>query len=172
MAGSRSLSYLQIGKEVTKGTSVAATRILSSDISGSFSVDWGYTFHQGRSVATHTPISYGTRQYERVAINFRTPDDTGIAFNELPFFIVQPYGGTAGTGSTAYTWSGAWGGTIAGTAVSYTLEFGDDVQEFEAEYCHPTRIRIGGGAHNRRRAVVIVGRDAEDDHPPLRTACR
>jgi hypothetical protein len=148
MAGSRSLSYLQIGKETTKGTPVAATRILSSDISGSFNVDWGYTFHEGRSVASHNPISYGTRQYERVSINFRTPDDTGISFDELPFFITQPAGGTAGSGSTAFTWSGAWGGTADGSAVSYTLEFGDDIQAFEAEYGMVSRIAMSGGADN------------------------
>lgn len=146
MAGTRSLSYLQIGKEVTKGTPVAATRILSSDISGAFSLDWGYTFHEGRAVATRNPISYGTRQYERVAINFRTPDDTGIAFDELPFLITQPGGGTAGTGTTAFTWTGEWGGTATGSAVSYTLEFGDDTQNYEAEYCMASRLRFGGGS--------------------------
>ena len=148
MAGSRSLSYLQIGKEVTKGTPVAATRILSSDISGAVNVDWGYTFHEGRAVATHNRISYGTRQYERVAINYRTPADTGVAFNELPFFITQPGGGTAGTGTTAFTWTGAWGGSADGSAVSYTLEFGDDVQAYETEYAMVSRIRMGGGADN------------------------
>ena len=148
MAGSRALSYLQLGKEVTKGTGVAATYMLSSDISGAFTVDWGYTWHEGRSVATRNPVSYGTRQYERVAISYRTPDDTGVAFNDLPYFIVQPAGGTAGTGGTAWTWSGSWGGTAAGSALSYTLEYGDDVQEFEAEYCHPTRMRFGAGADN------------------------
>jgi len=150
MAGARSLSYLYIGKEVTKGTGVAATRVLSSDISGAFNVDWGYTFHEGRSVATRNPISYGTRQYERVAINYRTPADTGVAFNELPFFITQPAGGTAGStaavGANAYLWSGAWGGTATGSAVSYTLEFGDDTQNYEAEYCMVSRLRFGGGA--------------------------
>jgi len=161
MAGSRALSYLQLGKEVTSGTGVAASYLLSSDIGGAFTVDWGYTWHQGRSVATRNPVSYGTRQYERVAISYRTPDDTGVAFNDLPYFITQPAGGTAGTGSTAWTWSGSWGGTAAGSAISYTLEFGDDVQEYESEFCRPTRLRFGAGADNMTTMEAdFVGRQA------------
>lgn len=161
MPGTRQLSFLQIGKETAVGTPVAATRMLSSDISGAFSVDWGYTFHEGRAVATRTPISYGTRQYERVSVNFRTPDDTGISFDELPFFITQPGGGTAGSGSTAFTWSGAWGGTANGSAISYTLEFGDDTQNFETEAARVTRIRMGGGADNMTTLEAdFVGRQS------------
>jgi hypothetical protein len=164
MAGTRSLSYLQLGKEVTKGTAVAATRLLSSDISGSFAVDWGYTFHEGRAVSTHAPISYGTRQFERVDIAFRTPDDTGIAFNELPFFITQPAGSTAGAAAgtaNAYAWTGSWGGTADGSAISYTIEFGDDVQEYEAEYCQMMRLRMGGGADNMTTlSADLFGRQA------------
>jgi hypothetical protein len=145
MAGSRALSYFQVGQESTKGTPVAATRQLYPDVSSAFSVDWGYTFHEGRVSATRTPISYGTRQYERVEISFRSPDDTGIGFDELPFFLQFP-GGNTPTGSTAFTYSFAWGGTADGTATSYTIEYGDDVQAYEAEYCMASRLRLAGDA--------------------------
>jgi hypothetical protein len=151
MAGSRSLSYFQIGAETSSGTPVAATRQLYPDVNSSFNVDWGYTFHEGRVSATHTPISYGTRQYERVEVNYRTPDDTGISFDELPFLLQFPAGMTP-TGSTAITWAFSNGGTAVGTATSYTVEFGDDVQGYEAEWAMASRISLSGDADGMTQA--------------------
>ena len=152
MAGSRSLSYFQIGNEgATRGTPVAATRQLYPDVSSAFNVDWGYTFHEGRVSATRTPISYGTRQSERVEINYSTPGDTGISFDELPFLLQFPAGITP-TGSTAVTWAFSNGGTASGTASSFTIEFGDDVQNYEAEYCMASRINLSGDADGMTQA--------------------
>ena len=161
MAGSRSLSYFQIGTEgATRGTPVAATRQLYPDVSSAFNVDWGYTFHEGRVSATRTPISYGTRQYERIEINYRTPDDTGISFDELPFLLQFPAGITP-SGSTAITWAFSNGGTATGTAASYTIEFGDDVQAYEAEYAMASRIRLSGDADGMTQAEAdFFGRQA------------
>lgn len=143
MPGVRLLSYFQIGKETTPGTSVPATRRFAPDLSGSFTVDWMKTYHEGRATGTRTPITYSTQQGTMVSISYRTPDNTGVAFDELPFFFHFPGGGTAGTGATAdKTWGHAWGGTATGSALAYTIEFGDDVQEFEAEYCQPQRLRL------------------------------
>lgn len=142
MPGVRLLSYFQIGKETTAGTSVAASRRFAPDINGAFTIDWMKTYHEGRNTGTRTPISYSTQRGTMVSIQYRTPDDTGISFDELPYFLHFPGGGTAGTGSTAVTWSHNWGGTATGTALSYTIEFGDDVQEYEAEYCQAQRLRL------------------------------
>ncbi|MEY4170633.1 MAG: hypothetical protein RLZ94_1706 [Actinomycetota bacterium] len=142
MPGVRLLSHFQIGKETTPGTAVAATRRFAPDLNGTFQIDWMKTFHEGRSTGTRTPISYSTQQGTMVSISYRTPDDTGIAFDELPYFLIFPGGGTAGTGSTAVTWGHAWGGTATGSAVSYTIEYGDDVQNYESEYCQASRVRI------------------------------
>ena len=144
MPGTRLLSYLQLGKETTKGTAVAATFRLSPDLDSAYSIDWMKTYHEGRATGYRNPVSYATQQGQIVAISYRTPDDTGIAFDELPYFLHFPQGGTAGTGSTAVTWGWAWGGTATGTALAYTIEFGDDTQEFEAEYCQVRHINIRG----------------------------
>jgi hypothetical protein len=146
MAGVRLLSHFQIGKETTKGTPVAATKMLHPDLSAAFDLDWGYTFHESRYQGFRANQTYGTRQLERVDISYRTPSDTGVAFDELPYFFIFPGGGTAGTGSTAVTWAFAWGGTALGSAVSYTVEFGDDTQNYEAEYAQATRLAISGAS--------------------------
>jgi hypothetical protein len=133
---------MQIGKETTSGTAVAATRRMAPDLTSAFSIDWMKTYHEGRSTGTRNPVSYATQQGTMVTITYRTMDTAGIAFDDLPYFLHFPAGGTAGTGSTAVTWTTAWGGTATGSALSYTIEFGDDVQNFEAEYCQARHIGI------------------------------
>jgi hypothetical protein len=100
------------------------------------------SFHDSRQTGARTPVSYATQQGTMVTINYRTPDDTGIGFDQLPYFFHFPGGGTAGTGSTAITWGFALGGTATGSALAYTIEYGDDVQEYEAEYCQVRTIRM------------------------------
>lgn len=142
MPGSRLLSHFQIGKETTKGTAVAATRRFAPDLNSAFTIDWMKTYHEGRATGTRTPISYSTQQGTMVTINYRSVDDSGIAFDDLPYFLHFPGGGTAGSGTTAVTWTNAWGGAAAGSALSYTIEFGDDTQSYEAAYCQPRRLAI------------------------------
>lgn len=147
MSGTRQLSYFALGKEITKGSAVAATIRLSPDLDSAFRVDWMKTYHEGRRTGLRNPITYSTRQGEIVEVSYRTPSDTGVAFDELPYFLHFPAGGTAGTGGTvAVTWAWAWGGTATGTALAYTLEFGDDVQAYEAEYGQVRRLRMSGDA--------------------------
>lgn len=171
MAGTRLLSYFQIGKETTKGSAVAATKMFHPDLSGAFSVDWGYNLHEGRYNLARTNVDYATRTMERVDITYRTPDDVGVGFDELPYFFIFPGGGTAGTGSTAWTWTHSWGGTTAGSAVSYTIEFGDDVQNYEAEYCQATRLRLSGGSDGKTQLEAdFVGRQATKSSKTALTA--
>lgn len=161
MAGVRLLSHFAIGKETAAGTPVAASRMFHPDLSSAFQVNWGYTFHEGRQTGSRTNISYGTRQMERVDISYRTPDDTGVAFDEMPYFFIFPGGGTAGTGSTAVTWSHAWGGTAAGSAVTYTVEFGDDVQNYEAEMVKAKRLNISASQDGMTNlSADLVGRQS------------
>jgi hypothetical protein len=161
MSGARLLSYFQIGKETAKGTSVAATRRFHPSLDSAFKVDWMPTFHDSRTTGYRTPISYETQMGTMVNISFSTPDDTGVAFDELPFFFHFPGGGTAGTGSTAVTWTLAAGGTSAGSALSYTIEYGDDVQEYEAEYCFPTTVSMSAAVGGLTQiSAEFVGRQS------------
>lgn len=163
MAGIRLLSHFQIGLETTKGTPVAATRMMYPDLSSTFQIDWMKTYHEGRRTGRRNPVTYATRQGERVAINYRTVDDTGISFDELSFFLNAPDGATAATsGGTAYLWDTfAWGGTASGTPRTYTVEYGDDVQNYEAEYCFPTRLGLSADTDGMTQLTAdIVGRQS------------
>lgn len=163
MPGVRLLSHFQIGLETTKGTAAAAGRMMFPDLSSTFQVDWMKTYHEGRRTGRRNPVSYSTRQGEMVNINFRTVDDTGIAFDELPFFLNAPSGATAATSGTAsYLWDTfAWGGTASGTPRTYTVEYGDDVQSYEAEYCFPTRLSLSADQDGMTQlTATMVGRQS------------
>lgn len=161
MPGVRLLSHFQLGKETTPGTAVAATRRFSPDLTSAFTIDWMKTFHEGRSTGTRNPISYSTQQGTMVNITFRSVDDAGIAFDDLPYFLHFPSGGTAGTGSTAISWTNAWGGTATGSAVSYTVEFGDDTQNFEAEYVQVQNLRFSAETSGlTQMEATMFGRQA------------
>jgi len=137
----RLLSHFQIGKETPSGTAVAATRRMAPDLTSAFTVDFMKTYHEGRATGSRNPISYATQQGTQVAITYRSIDNAGIAFDDLPYFLHFPSGGTAGTGASAdKTWTNQWGGTATGSALSYTIEFGDPTQNFEAEYCQASKL--------------------------------
>jgi hypothetical protein len=163
MAGIRLLSHLQMGLESTKGSAVAATRKFYPDLSSTFQVDWMKTYHEGRRTGRRNPVTYATQQGTMVTIGFRSIDDAGIAFDELPFFLNAPDGATAATSGTAsYLWDTfAWGGTANGTPRTYTVEYGDDVQNYEAEYCFPTRLGMSADTDGMTQFTAdIVGRQS------------
>lgn len=161
MAGIRLLSHFQMGLEATKGTAVAATRMFYPDLSSTFQKDWMKTYHEGRRTGRRNPVTYATQQGVAVAINFRTLDDTGISFDELPFFLGFPVGSTAATsGGTSYLWDTfAWGGTASGTIRSFTAEYGDDVQNYEAEYVFAQRLGLSADTDGMTQLTAdMVGR--------------
>jgi len=163
LPGIRLLSHFNMGLETTKGTAVAATRMFYPDLSSTFQVDWMKTYHEGRRTGRRNPVTYATRQGEAVSINFRTVDDAGISFDELSYFLNAPDGATAATsGGTAYLWDTyAWGGTATGTPRTYTAEYGDDVQNYEAEYCFPTRLGLSADTDGMTQLTAdIVGRQS------------
>lgn len=163
MPGIRLLSHFQMGRETTLGTGVAATRMFYPDLSSTFSVDWMKTYHEGRRTLRRNPVTYATRQGEMVNINFRTVDDAGISFDELPFFLQWPNGATAATsGGTSYLWDTfAWGGTANGTVRGYTCEYGDDTQNYEAEYVVGTRLGLSADTDGMTQLTAsMVGRQS------------
>lgn len=130
--GQQILTYLQLGKEVTPGTSVAATRRYAPSLDSAFSVDFMNSYGENRSTGRRNPISDAVSMGTIVTINYQTGDE-GVAFNELQTFTQFPDGGTA-TGVGTATWAHSYGGTAAGSYVTYTAEYGDNIQEYEAEY--------------------------------------
>jgi hypothetical protein len=131
--GTQLLSYFNLGKEVTPGTSVAATRQLSPSMDSVFQVDFMQNFHENRTPGRRNPINYATSMGTLVNIAFQT-DSAGIAFNNLQTFFQFPDGSTATGSAGTATWTHSGGGTAAGNFVTYTAEYGDNIQEYESEY--------------------------------------
>src|SRR5689334_14963257 len=97
--GSQLLAYLQLGKESTKGTSVAATRRYGQGLDGAFTIDNMFNTHENRSTGRNNPISFATSMGTMVTINYQAD----AAWDELHTVFQFPDGGTA-TGVGTAVW--------------------------------------------------------------------
>lgn len=154
--GTELLSYLALGKESSKGTSVAATRRYGNNLAGSFTIDNMYNLHESRVTGRRNPVSYASTQGTLVTINYQNE----ASWDELQTVFQFPDGGTAVGVGTA-VWTHSFGGTAAGSWVTYTAEFGDDVQEWEAEYCFATNGSLSADVGGTTMVgATLVGRQA------------
>jgi len=140
-SGLKALRQLQIGKESTKGTAVAATAVLLGQLSMKESPTiYRPPEHRGQlaefsrsvKVANLAELTYeGDATFEQILYLLHM----GVAGN------VSPTGpGTDGE----YTWTFTPAMTSAGTFDSFTIEYGDDVQAWETEYCMAREIELSG----------------------------
>lgn len=142
--GSRFFSKVQYGKESTRGTAVAATKVwngqvpaVNSDRKPTFPVEQiGIRAESFRSVL-HQYLYQNTLSSEHGT------------FQQLPaLFGCGLKGGVTATETTGgqgdYLWTFTPSLTAANSPDALTIELGDDVQAFEAEYCMFERIRISG----------------------------
>lgn len=146
MPGVQLLSYLQLGKETTAGTAVAATRQLYPDGTGIWNLDRMRTRHPSANRGTRSNQTHVTQQGVRLDIPFRTAPDVGVAYDELIYPFSQLDGGVTGTGATAdKTWAFTPSQTGANAQESFTIEFGDDIQNYEAAYCQASDFTLSFG---------------------------
>lgn len=133
--GTQLLTYFQLGKETSAGTTVAATRQWYGQGSGETDVDHMLALHRGNR-GTRTQLAYATSKGVAVKIAYKSDSDIGAAYDELPFIFGQLDGGNSAVGAGAdKTWTIAPSQTGANAQESYTIEVGDDIQEFEFGYC-------------------------------------
>lgn len=142
--GSRYFSKMQYGKETTRGTAVAATKIflgkmfdVKSDRQPVFPTE---------NVGINTDAVRG-EIYQYLYSN--TLSTEYGYFQELPLlFGCGLKGGVTATEQTAsqadYLWTFTPSLTAANSPDAFTLEYGDDVQAWRSEYCMFERIRISG----------------------------
>ena len=136
MPGTQLFSYLQLGKESTPGTAVPATRMLYPDGTGLWGLDRMRTRHDSANRGTRTNITHATQQGVIVRIPFSTASDVGVSFDELIYPFSQLKGGQTGSGAGAdKTWTFTPPQTGANNQEAFTAEYGDDIQNYEAEYC-------------------------------------
>lgn len=141
--GTQLFTYFQMGKESTAGTSVAATRKWYGQGSGETDMDHMLALHRGNR-GTRTQLAYASTKGVAVNIAYSSDPEHGAAYDELPFVFSQLDGGNSPTGAGGdKTWTIAPSQTGANSQESYTIEVGDDIQEFEFAYCQARDFTIG-----------------------------
>lgn len=162
MPGVQLFSYFQLGKESTAGTAVAATRQLYPDGTGLWGLDRMRTRHDSANRGTRTNVTHATQQGVALRIPFQTAPDVGVSFDELIYPFCQLKGGVTGTGASAdKTWTFTPSQTGANSQESFTVEYGDDVQNYEAEYCQVTDWTLSAGVDDLTQlGMNFVGRQS------------
>ena len=148
----RSLRKIQIGRETTAGTAVAATRlwrgvgVIEDQLEVVFpQEDVGYVSHLDRS---YIPKKLASIELE----------ETEATFEQLPILctagIKQLYTGVRDGSGTGYIYAYPLPVTAANTVDALTIEAGDDQQEEEMEYGTAEKITLSGKAGE---AVMMSG---------------
>lgn len=142
MPGTQVFTYANVGKETTRGTPVAPTRMIYADGTGVLGFDYGLNFHEAENAGVRTRVRRATQQKEDVALKLRTA--AGVSFDELvvPFSFLN--GTATGTGGAAdKTWTQTPSMTASNAPASYTVDVGDETQNFRCQYGMARKIKLG-----------------------------
>lgn len=141
MPGTQIFTYANFGKETVRGTPVAPTRQLYADGTGVLRFDNGLNRHEAENAGVRTRIRRVTQTREDVALRFRTA--SGIGFDDLVIPLSQLKGGMTGVGAGAdKTWTAAPSMTAANNPESYSVDVGDDIQNWRCQYVMLSRWRL------------------------------
>lgn len=137
--GGSAFTKIQTGREATAGTKVAAT----AKQMGKLEMEEIITLHRpdeerGSLADKHTSTPVG----EAVECSF-SGDAT---FEQLPYWLENSIRTVSGavTDTSAYTYTYTPNLTTANTPKTFTIEYGEDVQEHEIEYCVTKELEISG----------------------------
>ena len=156
------LKLLQLGKESIRGTAVAATKKFAGVLDVENEDEWDRPEHVlGRQSLFEKGIA--TRVFQQVGLKYSGP----AYYEQLLWWLGMAIkGGVSGVqqgGTAAYLWT--FEPTLAsGDAPdSYTIEYGDEQQNFESEYCIARSITLGGAPREPWKIDVdIVGRQVTE----------
>ncbi len=153
--GIQALRKIQIGKEATKGTAVAATAALL----GTLTMKSNPTIHRpeeeraqmarysrGVKAANLAELSFeGDATYEQILYLLHM----GVLGNVTPSVV----------DTSARLWTFTPAMTAAGVYNSFTIEHGDDIQEWEVEHCMASEIEISAAMNDVAKVkATIFGR--------------
>lgn len=142
MPGIQDFTYLNHGKETTRGTPVAPTRKLLGDATGVLDVEPSLNFHEGENRGRRSVVARATQQGEDVTLKVRHDP----SFDEMVLYMTQFKGGLTGTGASAdKTWAAAPSMTAANNQEAHTFDVGDDVQNFRVQYGMCRRLSLKAG---------------------------
>jgi hypothetical protein len=141
MAGTQIFTYANFGKETTRGTPVAPTRMLYADGTGIFDLDIGQNFHESENAGIRARIRRVTRQTEDVNLKFQTA--AGVSYDDLVIPFSQIKGAQVGAGGAAdKTWTFTPSMTAANAPESYSVDVGDDIQNWRMQYVMARSFKI------------------------------
>lgn len=138
-SGLRALRKIQIGEESTKGAAVAATAALL----GVLTMKNSPTIH--RPVEERGQLAEFSRSV-KVANLAELTFEGDATFEQILYLLHMGILGnvTPDDADPAFTWTFLPAMAAAGVFDSFTVEFGDDVEQWEVEYCLAKSIEISG----------------------------
>lgn len=152
------LKLYQLGKETTRGTAVAATKKIAGVLSDEIEDEWDRPEHVlGRQSLFEKGIA--TRILQQVGLKYSGP----AYYEQLLWWLGMGIkGGVAGVqqgGVAAYLWTYSPTLTAGDAPDTYTIEYGDEQQNFETEYCMARSLTLAGAPREPWKIDVdIVGR--------------
>lgn len=160
MPGAMIFEYLNVAKEVTKGTSLAPTRQLYFGGSGVLDVDPHLNFHENENRGQRTRISRATQQ--GIDINIKAATTDGIGYDNLPYLLSFLKGNITPSGAMAdKTWDHTPSMSASNAPDSFTLDVGDDTQNYRVEYGMASQLRFHASRGDVLQAeATIFGRQS------------
>lgn len=141
MPGTQIFTYTNFGKETVRGTPVAPTRQFYSDGTGVLDVQAGQNYHEAENTGRRYRIRRVTRQTEDVNLKLATA--AGVGFDDLVIPWSQVKGAATGVGGAAdKTWTFTPSATAANNPEAYSVDVGDDVQNWRCQYAMARKFKI------------------------------
>jgi hypothetical protein len=136
--------YVNFGKETTRGTPVAPTRQFYDDGVGVLAVDAGLNFHESENTGRRYRTRRNTSTTEDVNLKFAT--SSGVGYDDLVIPFSQIKGGATGVGGAAdKTWTFTPSATAANSPEAYSVDVGDDVQNWRCQYTMLRSFKLSAG---------------------------
>ena len=164
MAGIKALRKVQLGRESTAGTAVAATTIWRGPAEG--------LEDQRRVVLADEDVAYVSgidRAYQPQLLAAVTFPETPATFEQLPHILeagIKTATATQDGAGSDYIYTYAYPTTAAPTLKTYTIEGGDDQAARELEYGFVTDFAISGSGGGELTALTMsanwLGRQTTD----------
>lgn len=152
---------IQIGKESTPGTAVAATRKLI----GELSISPNLTIH--RPTDERNSLSE-FRRSEVVGQDASLSYSSDATYDQIIHFLamalkggVTPTQPDVGNSPTVYDWVYTPVATVLAAVDTFTIEYGDNTQEFECKYCFVQSLELGFAMNS----VVTLKADMMGHYP-------
>jgi hypothetical protein len=141
MPGTQIFTYVNFGKETVRGTPVAPTRQFYSDGTGVLTPDLGQNFHEQENTGRRYRTRRVTRQTEDVGLKINTA--SGVGYDDLVLFFSALNGAATGVGGAAdKTWTFTPSPTASNAPPSWSIDVGDDVQNWRCQYAMPRTFKL------------------------------